>query len=45
MNKQDLIKILKKENPSLSEYEIAQVYQLLIKLATIEFEYFVESNP
>lgn len=44
LNKKESLKILKKENPNLSEQEIAQIYNLLYKLATIEFETIKEEN-
>lgn len=45
MTKKDMINILKKGNPSLSDHQIAQVYNLLVKLATIEFEHYKENIP
>lgn len=44
LNKKESFKILKKENPNLSEQEIAQIHSLLVKLATIEFETIKEEN-
>lgn len=44
LNKKESLKKLKKENPNLSDYQIAQIYSLLIKLATIEFEAIKEEN-
>jgi hypothetical protein len=44
LTKKESLKVLKKENPNLSEHEIAQVYNLLIKLASIEFEDYKIKN-
>lgn len=44
MRKIDFINVLKRENPTLSDDQIAQIYTLLIKLATIEFENYKEKN-
>lgn len=45
MRKIEFINVLKRENPTLSDDQIAQIYSLLIKLATIEFEHYKENNP
>lgn len=45
MTKKEAFKILKKDIPNLSDEELAHIYTLLIKLATIEFEFYQENNP
>ncbi len=44
MDKKKMIKVLKRENPNLSDIQVAQIYNLLVKLATIEFEFYKENN-
>ena len=45
MTKKEMMKVLKQENPNLSDLQVAQIYNLLVKLATIEFEYYKDNNP
>lgn len=44
MNRKEMIKILKIGHPNLSDEELVQVCNLLVKLASIEFEFYQENN-